>query len=248
MRSGRRVCATVFTAAAFVFCRVFGVTGCAWAGDDDDAHAMLLSGRDLWRHGAFSYGGVVFAPGGLEQDGLLLKILITDGVYLDGAAKLTRARITGVEATTQVLPGWRIKRGDAEFKFFMGPESRQLWSDDLANRLRGYSFGLRLAAELWYEPTPESMVSADVSLSSIVSIHSARIGYGWRIFEDMLGGLYVGPEVQYFGSDHYRHLRFGMHITSLKTDDVEWSSALGFARDSQGRTGPYVRLNFLKRL
>ena len=42
-----------------------------------------------------------------------------------------------------------IKRGDAELKVFMGPEiqSHYLWPDDPANRLRGYSYGLRVAAE-----------------------------------------------------------------------------------------------------
>jgi hypothetical protein len=63
----------------------------------------------------------------------------------------------------------------------------------------------------------------------------------------MLGGLYVGPEIQYFGSDGYRHLRLGAHVPSLKTDDIEWSAAGGWAEDSQGRASPYLRLNLLKR-
>ena len=28
---------------------------------------MLFSGRDIWRNGAFAYGGFVHAPGGLDQ-------------------------------------------------------------------------------------------------------------------------------------------------------------------------------------
>ena len=36
---------------------------------------------------------------------------------------------------------------------------------------------------------------------------------------DMFGdGIYVGPEVQYFGSDGYRYTRFGADLTGLKTD------------------------------
>jgi hypothetical protein len=92
------------------------------------------------------------------------------------------------------------------------------------------------------------VVVVDVSLSSIATSNSARIGYGWRVFEDMLGGVYVGPEVQYFSSDGYRHFRVGAHITSMKTDDVEWSAAAGWADDTQGRVGPYLRLNVMKRL
>jgi len=114
--------------------------------------------------------------------------------------------------------------------------------------LRGYSFGLRVAAELWYEPTSRTMVAGDVSLSSIAISNSARVGYGWRVLEDMLGGIYVGPEIQYFGFDRYRHLRLGAHLTSMKTEDLEWSLAAGWASDSLGRASPYLRLNVLKRL
>jgi hypothetical protein len=82
-----------------------------------------------------------------------------------------------------------------EFKFFFGPEFQKhhLQPDDPSNRLRGASFGLRLAFDLWYEPSPYSMVAADAALSSIATTNSARITYGWRVFEEMLGGIYVGP-------------------------------------------------------
>jgi hypothetical protein len=234
--------------AAFISC-VFVMLGVASAGEDDDAQTMLFSGRDIWRNGAFAYGGFVFAPGGLDQDGLLVKILVSGGLYRYDAANLGGARVTGAEWVAQVLPGWRIKRGDAEFKFFMGPDIQvhRLQPDDAQNKLRGRSFGLRMAAEFWYEPTPNTMIASDVSLSSIATSDAARIAFGWRILDDMLGGVYVGPELQYFGSDGYRHLRIGAHVTTIKTADVEWSAAAGWARDSAGRSSPYLRLNLLKR-
>ena len=89
MSSGGRVCATVITAAAFFLCCLWVVTGRARAGDSDDARTMLFSGRDLWRNGAFAYGGFVFAPGGLEQDGLLLKVLLKDKEPPPGGVPLT---------------------------------------------------------------------------------------------------------------------------------------------------------------
>lgn len=58
---------------------------------------MLFSGRDLWRNGASAYGGFVFAPGGLEQDGLLLKVLLSAGVYRYAAQNLGGARVVGLE-------------------------------------------------------------------------------------------------------------------------------------------------------
>jgi len=209
---------------------------------------MLFSGRDIWRNGAFAHGGFIVAPSGLDQDGLLLKIVLSGGLYRYHAQNLGE-RIVGAEWLAQVLPGWRIKRGDVEFKVFMGSEiqSHHLRPDDPANRLRGISYGVRVAAEAWYEPTAETMIAADVSLSSIATGNSARAAFGWRVLEEMLGGVYVGPEIQYFGSDGYKHSRLGAHVTSMKTEDTEWSAAAGWARDSTGRSSPYVRLGILTR-
>ena len=98
-----------------------------------------------------------------------MKLLSSGGVYRYEASNLGNPRISGIQLLSQVLPGWRIKRGYAEFKLFFGPEFQvhYLSPDDPSNRLRGASLGLRIAAELWYEPTPKSMIAADVSLASI---------------------------------------------------------------------------------
>lgn len=196
MSFGRRVCTAVTIAVAFLICPVFISAGSLWAGTDEDLRVMLFSGRDIWRNGAFAHGGFMFAPGGFEQDGLLLKILFSSGLYRYNS-EILGARVLGAEGLAQILPGWRIKRGNAEFKFFMGPEfqKHRLWPDDPTNHLRGNSFGLRTAVEIWYEPTPDTMVAADLSLSSIATSNSARAAYGWRVFDEMLGGLYVGPEI-----------------------------------------------------
>jgi len=214
MSSGRRVCATVIAAAALLVCLFRVAFVPAWANDDDDPHAILFSCRDLWLNGSFAHGGFPFAPSGLDQDGLLLKILFAGGLYRSDAKNLGGERVIGAEGLAHALAGWRVKRGDAEFKFLFGPEFQRhhLEPDDPSNRLRGNSIGLRMAFELWYE-------------SPI-----------------------LGPVVEYFGSEGYRHLRLGSHITSMKAEDTEWSAAAGWAQDSQGRASPFLRLNMLKRL
>ena len=77
MSCWRRVCAAASAAAAFFFCCVGVPQGLAWA--DEDAHTLLFSGRDIWRNGAFAYGGFIFAPGGLEDDGFLIKFSFPEG-------------------------------------------------------------------------------------------------------------------------------------------------------------------------
>lgn len=233
--------AALAAAALWLSCATAG------AGNDEDATVMLFSGRDLWRNGTFAYGGFITAPGGFDDDGLMLKVLLSGGLYRYNAGDLDGARVIGAEGVAQILPGFRIKRFGVEAKVFFGldVERHKLWPDDPGNRLQGTDLGMRFAAEFWTEPTPKTMVAASLGLSTIATSNSARIAYGWRVCEDMFeDGLYVGPEVQHFGADGYRHLRLGFHITQLKAERYEWSAGLGIARDSDGVSGPYVRIGF----
>jgi hypothetical protein len=107
-------------------------------------------------------------------------------------------------------------------KFFSAEfQKHYLFPNDPFQPAARTSIGLRIAAEFWHEPTPETMLAADASLSSIATGNSARAACGWRILNDPLGGIYVGPETQYFGSQGYRSLRVGAHITSMKAEDTE---------------------------
>ena len=71
--------------------------------------------------------------------------------------------------------------------------------DDPSSRLRGGAVGLRTAIDLWYEPTADTMLAADGSISTIITSYSARIAFGWRAFDL----FYVGPEAQAFACDGY---------------------------------------------
>lgn len=246
----RRVNAAIAFAAALLVCVVLS-TGRSRA-DDDVTQVMLFSGRDFWRNGVFAHSGLLIAPGGFDQDGLMLKLLTSGGAYRYWPRSLPGQLVIGAEWKTQILPGFRIKRGEAEIKFFLGPEWQAHWlrPDDPDNRLRGRSFGLRMDSELWWEPTTTTLIAGDASLTTIASGHSARIASGWRIADDMFNGdgFYVGPEFQVFDSDGYRQRRFGLHITSMKTEATEWSAAAGWARDSDGHSSVYVRLGLSQRL
>jgi cellulose biosynthesis protein BcsS len=60
--------------------------------------------------------------------------------------------------------------------------------------------------------------------------------------------IYVGPETQIIGSDGYRQLLVGVHFTTIKTERHEWSAAAGFARDTEHRSAPYLRVGVMTRL
>jgi hypothetical protein len=248
MRGGRRVRAAALAAAAFIVCCVCAVSdGFAWAGDDDDiVRTILFSGRDFWRNGVFAYGGMLYAPGGFDRGGLLFKLLLSGGAYRYNAGDLGGERVTGAEFVAQVLPGFRVTRNHFEAKVFMGPEYEyhRLWPDDPGNRLRGPAFGVRFAVDLWDEPTATTMLAGDASLSTVGGNYAARAAIGWQVFDKQ---FYAGPETQVYGGDGYAQWRVGVHITSFKTGDTEWSAAGGWAIDSDNRSSPYLRLGFMQR-
>ena len=159
----------VTAATACSLCCLGVLASAASAGEADEPRVMLFSGRDASLYAGFAYSGATFAPGGFEEDGVLLKVLFSAGLYTYNATNPIDGQFIGLEEYGSILPGWRIKRGNAEFKFFFGPEfqKHRFLPDDLTNRLRGNSLGLRMATELWLEPTADTMIAADVSLSSV---------------------------------------------------------------------------------
>ncbi|MEJ2377812.1 MAG: cellulose biosynthesis protein BcsS [Pseudolabrys sp.] len=234
-------------ATAFIVCCCCVAAGPVRAGDDDGvAHAILFSGRDFWGNGAFLFGGMLWAPNGFERDGLVFKLMLSGGAYRYKAGDLGGERVIGAELVAQALPGFRVARNHFEAKVFFGPEYEyhRLWPDDPGNRLRGPAFGLRFAVELWDEPTPSTMIAADASLSTIDTNSSARLAFGWQVLDKQ---FYAGPETQVYGAQGYAQWRFGIHVTSFRTGDAEWSAAGGWAIDSDNRSSPYLRLGFMQR-
>ena len=242
----RRVDAAASVAAALVVCCVCVTAGPTWADDIEDARAIVFSGHDVWFNGAFLNGGVLWSPTAIDEDGFLFKFLLSGGLYRYDAGDLGGERVIGTEWMVQVLPGWHIKRGTFEAKVFWGPEYQhhRLSPDDPGNTLRGGAFGLRFSTELWDEPTSQTMIAADASLSTIGGNSSARIGVGWK----MLDMFYAGPETQVYRGDGYSQWRLGAHVTSFKTGNAEWSAAGGWALDTQNRSSPYLRLGFMQRV
>ena len=235
-----RVRAAIGFAAAFLVC-VSARPG--WAGDDGTDY-LLFTGGDIWRNGAFTYGGLLWSPGGLDNEGFTLKAALSGGYYRYYSGALG-AEVTGREFVAQVLPGWRFKRDRLEIKVFAGldVEDHLLFPDDPSSRLRGRNTGARAAVDVWYEPAPATMLTADASISTIITSYSARVAYGWRV----LDSFYLGPEAQTFACEGYRQVRLGAHLTGFKFYDYELSAATGWSEDSAHRASLYVRFGVMTR-
>ncbi len=206
---------------------------------------LFHSGFDLWRHGAFTHAGVVWSPQGLDREGFALKLVFGGGAYGYRSGALNDAYVIGRQLSASIMPGWRFVRNGWIVSVFAGLDlqAHKLWPDDPSAGLRGSYTGMRAAFELWHSPTPQTMIAADASVSSIGPSYSARAAFGWTFFRL----FYIGPEVQGFAADNnYKQIRGGMHLTSFKTKMTEeWSLGLGAARDSDARSSLYARFGYL---
>jgi hypothetical protein len=213
---------------------------------DEKKTLLLFSGADLWWHGWFSHKGILWSPGGLESEGFTLKLLLGAGLYQYKSGALADEAVVGAQAIAFALPGWRFQKDRTTFSVFAGADMQHhhLMPDDPANSLRGTKLGIRGGFDLWYQHNPDMMIGADVSVSTVGPSYSARLALGWRIPES----LYIGPEASGFANgNEYRQLRVGLHITGARMDDLEWTIGLGWAFDSDERSGLYGRLGAIVR-
>lgn len=204
---------------------------------------LYFTGFDLWGKGGSAYGGLLWSPGGLNNDGFTLKLLLAGGNYLYMSGTTD---ITGSNLLASIMPGWRIKRGDLEIKLFAGLDLQhhRLAPDDPASSLRGNHAGARANAEIWWEPIPAAMMLAlTLSGSTIGSNFGARGAAGWRVMDR----FWAGPEIEASGDEVYRQYRVGAHITSFKYRAFEWAIGAGYVEDNSNRSGYYGRFSLLTR-
>jgi hypothetical protein len=223
-----------------------GATG-GHVAPQDQARILLFATTDIWRQGGFSYGGVLWAPNGLDRDGPVLKLMFGGGLYHYNSGALGNIDVAGREFAAMALPGWRFVGDSFVFTAFLGYDFQQhhLSPDDPSAGLRGSYHGLRTGFELWWQPTASTMVAADASVSTIGPGYSVRLATGLRAFD----AFYFGPEIHAFGADdNYRQFRAGIHVTGFRTGLVEWSVGAGWATDSDDHNGAYGKLGVLTRL
>lgn len=232
----RQVIATVFAVAIGVCCVV--VDG-ALATPPDDATFLFFGGADLTFHGAFLYGGGIWAPSGVDNPGFTLKTLISGGAYKYTSGALN-AEIKGATVAAAILPGWKFVNDKLIVSLYLGPvvQDYRLNPNDPGARLHGLYIGGQFAADLWYEPTPFSMVSVNGALASIGQTGSLRVALGTRLLDRM----FVGPETGAIWCGNFEEYQFGVHVTALHTNRLEWSAGSGWAFTSDHRDGAYFRI------
>lgn len=216
-----------------------------WAAHQTLPHVLLFSGAELGSYGAFLHGGALWSPEGLYASGFTFKMLTGVGTYRYAAGVFGSVNVQGRAGLASFMPGWRIKYEKFEVTGFVGldmQDHRQTPFDPFA-RVRGAHAGVRVGADLWYEPAQSLMLASNVSVSSIGTSYWTRVAGGTRIFDR----YWLGLEALALGGPDYQEYRFGLHVTGLRLGPLEWSGGGGVTVDSDDRRGLYGRLGVLMR-
>ncbi len=200
---------------------------------------LLFGGTDLWRYGAFLYGGALWSPAGLNADSFTLKLLVNGGAYTYGSSTLQRD-VDGALISGAALPGWRFVRASLTVSVFAGPlmQDYRLSPYDPGSRLHGLYAGGQFATDIWFEPTAKTMAALSGSIASIGLTGYVRGALGYRVFDAM----FVGPETAMLWCANFQQFEAGAHVTGLHFSGVEWSFGGGWSMDSDRRSGPYLRV------
>lgn len=238
MSALRSVIAAAAAVASVLVCAVMDP---ADAGEPDSPSFLLFAGTDLWRDGAFLYGGLLWSPAGLDVDGFTLKLVLSGGGY-DYPSESLQTDIDGTVLSAAALPGWHFTRDGSSVALYAGPvvQDYRLAPYDPGSRLHGAYVGGQFAADIWYQPSTVTMIALNASALSIGPTGSLRAAFGWRLFEP----FFVGPESQGIWCADYQQLRFGAHLSGWRVNTLEWSAAGGWEMDSFRRSGPYARAGF----
>lgn len=205
-------------------------------GGTQPGRLLFYTGVDAWHFGATGYGGVQWAPRGLDKEGFILRLIASEGLERYNAVP---KRITTQIFRASVLPGWKFKRDGFEVQIFAGPDFEIDTPDSInATKMRGTHFGARGGADFWWEPIPQLMLASSFSATTIANAYSARGAMGWRL-ADL---FWLGPEISTSGDDFSQQYRVGIHLTGFKAAGLDWSAAAGYVQDSFNRNGIYGRL------
>lgn len=199
--------------------------------------AMYFSGFDIWNFGYGGYVGAEWTPASGANGSVIVRLFAADGI---DRFRTTAATYRNETVRASFMPGWRVQRGKIELKAFAGfdYEARipNLWTSGA--RIQQY-YGLRIATDIWWEPTELIMLAASAALTTVEAGSGLRLAAGWRL--STFG--WAGPELSVNHDIFNTQTRVGAHLTGFRVENTEWSIAAGYVRDSFGRDGGYGRLS-----
>jgi hypothetical protein len=213
----------------------------------EDMHTVLFGSLDAGRSLFITTGVKRTLTGPLDRSGVVAMQSNGFGLtreHSDFAPGSTVQRITTDAAG---LIGYQWALDGLYIAAYAGPElhQEQLTIAAMAGRWSKPRIGFRGQAELWMNPTRETLFTTTLVAGTTRGSLWGRMSGGVRLW----GNLYAGPEVTLYLTDTYRETKFGGHLTGLDLGIFHFRVSAGIqTQDDSHRSSPYVALTSWVRL
>lgn len=226
----------------FLFCALSVSSACpapeAGVPDERELRTVIFSGSDAAETGFSQVGFKRSLSGPIDASGPVLLASIGSKTTPERISLPGRTLVvdrTAVQASA--LFGWQWMLETTTLAVFIGPEFDRDWlGRKIARDRDGDAIGLRIQAELWSHPTPETLLTATAVAGTARGHGWARLSAGYVLLDE----IFVGPEISGHVEETYRKGRLGLHATGLRVGRYTFRLSGGLQRDSDGWEGGYV--------
>jgi hypothetical protein len=197
----------------------------------------IFSDFDVYKEGVDGLvSGLFSLSKDLDTSGPRLWIAGGAGWYRYPAEKMN---IQGVYSTGDLLGGYGFEGENYEINLLAGGsvENDTLSARDPENRVQGTAVGVKGRADIWINPTPQTLFYGEVEYSTAFQTWYSSAKYGFDITNGKQ--IFFGPEVVYFGDERHKQWRVGAHLTKIKFGNLQLDVSAGYAQDSDVGSGAY---------
>jgi hypothetical protein len=190
--------------------------------------------------------GTIGPFGGLETNGLRVRMIGLLGGYRYDAAAVGVGAVTGNQVGGSLMVGyeWIVDRTKIGVYGGLDVINNRLDKVDPTNETGGNTFGARLGLDFYSRPTDATMAAGTFSFTTANSGYYLRLRGGMAVYDQ----LFLGPEVLAMGDSFYTQWRFGVGLSGITLGPVQFGVSAGYVSDSSRGGGAYgildTRLTF----
>ena len=107
---------------------------------------------------------------------------------------------------------------------------------DPNNPVIGTGVGAKVAADLYLNPTADTLFAANASYSTLFRAYYVRMRAGYAVTD----GVFIGPEATLLGDAFFNQWRLGAHLTGFTIGPMKFSVGAGYAYDRVQKGGYYT--------
>jgi Cellulose biosynthesis protein BcsS len=205
-------------------------------------YVNMYFGTDATTNGGLvGYGGLRYAPGGIDNSGLRVAVFGLYGKYRysteeDGSTSTFKGRFASVD----VLTGYARVFENGEITLAIGAnyQDQRVSPPDPNNSVQGEKLGFKVQGDFYVNPTEQTLVTGLASYSTAFHTYYSNVKFGYDVFGR---GFFIGPEFVALGNQRTDQQRVGLHITGIElANKVSLSLSGGWLHERNERDGAYV--------